>query len=96
MASEIELAVLLAVTVLGSLTSWYLGWKDKETTEPFVLDKAIPSLIRAGIAALIVFIATYTGFLGEVSIFTYCLAYLAGMGLDAGGNRLSGAITSLK
>jgi len=90
MVTELQILGLLIATVFGSLTSWYLGWK--EVGGDFDFSKASPSIIRAVIAAIVIFVATYTGYVGDANLFTYLLAYLAGLGIDAGGNRLSGAI----
>ena len=94
MVTDLQLLGLLIATVLGSLTSWYLGWKDAGGGI-FDFNKASPSIIRAVIAALVVFIPAFTGFIGEVAVFTYIIAYFAGLGIDAGGNRLAGAIRAI-
>lgn len=91
MVTELQLIGILIATVLGALTSWGLGWGDSGSGE-FSWDKAIPSIVRAIIGGFSIFVATYMGFAGEVNLFTFILAYFAGMGIDAGGNRLAGVL----
>jgi len=90
MIEELQTLILLAAVILGGLTSWYLGYK--ESGSAFDKDKAIPSIIRITIAAIAVFIADYSGILGELTIVIYFGAYMTGLGIDAGINRLSGVI----
>jgi hypothetical protein len=94
MVAELTFALLLVATIAGALVSAVLGWKDTET--PFDFAKFWPSIVRAGISALIIFTATYTGFVGDVNIFTYIAAFLIGIGVDASGNRVAGIITAAR
>jgi hypothetical protein len=94
MVAELTLALLLVATIAGALIDAVLGWKD--AGNPFDFAKFWPSIVRAVIAALIVFTATYTGFVGEVNIFTYIAAFLIGIGVDASGNRVAGIITAAR
>ena len=86
--TEIEILILFIATILGAITTSGLGWLDSGTH--FNARKFIPGLIRGIIAAILVFIAQYTGFIGDVTLFTYLGAYLAGGGFDVLGNRLAG------
>lgn len=88
--TDIELFLLLLVTILGAILSAVLGWT--ESGNPFDARKFIPSLIRAAIAAVVVFVGTSYVDIGTVTFLIYILVFLAGMGLDAGGNRLAGAL----
>ncbi len=91
MVTDIELLLLLIATISGALTSAGLGWADAGGN--FDIKKFGPSIVRAIVAALAVFVATYAGGIEAVDIFVYIGAFLIGMAIDAGGNRLSGAIT---
>ena len=91
MVADLELLGLLIATILGALTSSLLGWAD--TGGAFDFTKFWPSIVRAIIAALAVFVTTYAGGIETVTIFVYIAAYLAGLAIDAGGNRIAGAIT---
>lgn len=91
MVADLELLGLLIATVAGALTSSLLGWADAGGS--FDIKKFVPSIVRAIISALVVFVGTYSGFVGEANIFVIILAYLAGLGIDAGLNRAAGAIT---
>jgi hypothetical protein len=86
----IETVILFLATVLGAVTTSALGWLDSNT--PFDARKFIPSLIRGIIAAIIVYISAYAGYVGTVNFFTYLAAYLAGGGFDTVINRLSGIV----
>jgi hypothetical protein len=86
--TSIELLFLFLATVFGAVVTSGLGWLDSGT--PFELRKFVPGLIRGIIAAIIVFVASYSGFVGEISLFTYLGAFLAGGGFDTMVNRLTG------
>lgn len=89
--TDLQLLGLLIATLLGALTSAGLGWADAGGA--FDLRKFLPSVGRGIIAAVGIFIATYTGFTGEVTLFTCLGAFGIGLGFDAGWNRLAGAIS---
>jgi len=88
--TDIELLLLLIAAILGAMVSSLLGWAD--SGKPFDARKFIPSLIRAGISAVVVFVGTSYVNIGAVTLMIYILTFLAGMGIDAGGNRLAGTI----
>ena len=81
---------LLLATILGALVQSILGWQDSQ--QKFDFSRYWPSMIRAVISGIIIFIGAYSGFVGEANIFTYLIAFLTGMGVDAAGNRLAGII----
>lgn len=93
---NIDLIGLLIATVVGAIISAVLGWQDnvpnQSTPNKFDINKFWPSIVRAIISALAIFAATYTGFVGDVTIFTYILAFLAGAGIDSAGNKIQGII----
>jgi hypothetical protein len=82
--------ILFLATVVGALTTSVLGWLD--TGNPFDARKFAPGVIRGIVAAIVVFIASYEGFLGEVTMFTYLAAFIAGMAVDVAGNRIAGIL----
>ena len=94
MVADLTLALLLVATVAGALIDAVLGWKD--TGNSFEFGKFWPSIVRAIIAALVIFTVTYTGFVGEVNLFTYIAAFLVGMGINTGGNKVAGIITAAR
>ena len=93
---NLELIGLLIATVVGAIISSFLGWQDSvdnsATPNPFKWSKFWPSIVRAIISALTIFGATYSGYVGGVTIFTYILAFLAGAGIDSAGNKISGVL----
>ena len=86
--TDIEMLILFLATVLGAIVTSTLGWLDSGTA--FDARKFIPGVVRGIIAAILIFIASYEGFLGEVTLFTYLGAFLAGGGFDTIVNRLTG------
>ena len=86
--TDIEMLLLFLATVLGAIITSGLGWADSDT--PFNARKFIPGTIRGVIVAVLVFIASYEGYVGEVNLFTYLEAMLAGGGFDVVVNRLAG------
>jgi hypothetical protein len=89
MDMTIQLIVLTVVAVGGALLSALTGWA--ENNEPFDIRKFYPSIIRALIAGLLVVV----GFEGATSVtfFDYLFALLGGMGVDAGGHRISKVVS---
>lgn len=88
--TEIQMLILFLATVTGAVTTSTLGWLD--TGDPFNLRKFLPGIIRGIAAAIVVFIATYEGWIGEVTLFTYLGAFIAGMAVDVAGNRVAGIL----
>ena len=88
--TEIELLLLLIVAMFGAIISAILGWA--ESGEDFNARKFVPSLFRTAIAAAAVFVGTSYVDIGSVTLMIYILVFLAGMGIDSGGNRLAGAL----
>lgn len=88
MITDIQAIILLIATILGAITTAGLGWSDSGAN--FDKRKFIPSLIRGIITAVGVFIVTYAAYTGEVTLFVYVGAYLAGGFFDVVGNRASG------
>lgn len=95
MIPDLELAILLLVTVFGALTDAVLGWKDGGGD--FDIKKFWPSIVRAVVAAALIFVANYTGYItGSATIITYVAAFLVGMGLNSAVNKVSGVIRPAK
>ncbi|GAI06974.1 unnamed protein product [marine sediment metagenome] len=88
--TDIELLLLLASAIFGALLSAGLGWA--ESGSPFDARKFWPSLVRAAISAVVVFVGTSYAHVGPITAIIYIFAFLTGMGIDAGGNRIAGAI----
>lgn len=88
--TDIELLLLLIATIIGTILSALLGWA--ESGNPFNARKFIPSVARAAISAVVVFVGVNYGHTGSITLIIYILAFLTGMGIDAGGNRLAGVI----
>ena len=88
--TPLDAFLLLIATILGAVTTSVLGWLD--SNNPFNVRQFVPGLIRGIIASIIVFIAGYEGFVGEITLFTYLGAFLAGGGFDTIGNRLAGIL----
>ncbi len=75
---------------LGGVVTALLGWT--ESNLPFNIKKFMSSVIRALIAGVgIAVVFEYGGSIGPLS---YLIAFLAGAGVDVGGNRVAGAITA--
>ncbi len=87
---DLGLIGMFVATLLGALIASVLGWLDSGT--PFEASKFIPSLIRGLIAAAVVFVSTYAGFVGEVTVYTIITAFLTGGGFDVLINRISGIV----
>ena len=90
MIESLALVGLLVATVVGALLQSILGWKDVAGDIPFDFGRYWPSLVRAAISAIVIFVGVYSGYVGEANLVTYLLAFLTGMGIDAAGNRLAG------
>lgn len=88
--TEIQMLILFLATIAGAITTSVLGWLD--IGDPFSIRKFLPGVIRGIVAAVVVFIATYEGFIGEVTMFTYLGAFIAGMAFDVAGNRIAGIL----
>ena len=88
--TDIQLLLLLISAMLGAIVSSVLGWAESE--DAFNKRKFVPSLIRGAIAAAAVLVGTSYVSIESVTLIVYILVFLAGMGFDAGGNRLSGAL----
>jgi hypothetical protein len=76
----------------GGIAAALLGWCD--SAEPFNVRKFGASVIRSVIGAA--GIAAATDLAGAGGYTAYILAFLAGAGVDAGGNRIAGAVATLR
>ncbi len=73
---------------LGAICTALLGWT--ESGEPFDVRKFMSSVIRAIIGGAAIAIAfDYSSASGPLS---YLIAFVAGAGVDAGGNRIAASI----
>lgn len=75
---------------LGGVVTALLGWT--ESNQPFDAKKFMSSVIRALIAG--VGIAAAFDYGGSIGPLSYFIAFLAGAGVDVGGNRVAGAIAA--
>ena len=81
--------VIGVAAFLGGIISAVLGWLD--SGETFDARKLTSSIIRALVAG-IVFAVGYEYAGGQITIIDIFVALVAGAGIDAGGNRIAGAI----
>ncbi|MBA7638155.1 hypothetical protein ES703_45808 [subsurface metagenome] len=88
--TDIELLLMLIAVIFGAITSAGLGWA--ESGAAFNARKFVPSLVRAAIAAVLVLVGTRYIEIETATLLIYVLVFFAGMGIDAGGNRLSGTL----
>ena len=84
-----EIIFIGVAAFLGGIVAALLGWT--ETNEAFDARKFCSSLIRAIIAGGVIAVAfNYS----EITLLSFLIAFLAGAGVDAGGNRIAGAISA--
>ena len=76
---------------VGGIVAALLGWT--ESTEPFNVKKFMASVIRALVAGVGVAAAFGYG-AGPIAGLSLLIAFLSGAGVDAGGNRVAGAIAA--
>lgn len=89
--TDIELLLLVIAAFAGSIVDSLLGWADSGGAwEP---RKFLPSAIRGAISAVVVVLGTIYAYEGPIGLLLYLLAFFTGMGIDAGWNRLAGAIS---
>ena len=80
-----------AAAFLGGMITALLGWT--ESAETFDVKKFMSSVIRSVVGAVVIAAAyDYSG--AANPIIAYLMAFLAGAGVDAGGNRVAGAIAA--
>jgi len=89
---DTQIAMLAFTSVLGALVIAVLGWLD--SGESFNGRTFASSLIRAVIAGILSAIGFST--IETPMLWDYIIAFLAGAGIDAGGNRIAGAISARK
>ena len=75
---------------LGGVVTALLGWT--ESNLPFDVKKFMSSVIRALLAGVGIAVAFYYG--ETAGPLSYFIAFLAGAGVDVGGNRVAGAIAA--
>ena len=84
MATELQMILIIAITIFGGIISAVLGWAD--SGDPWDARKFITSTVRSAIGAgLLAF-----GFQGvtDVTIWVYLSAFMTGAGFDVIGKRL--------
>ena len=79
----------MIAAILGAILSAVLGWA--ESGADFDRRKFVPSLVRGAIAAVVVSVGVDYADV-SITLIIYIGAFLTGMGIDAGGNRLAGAL----
>lgn len=84
------LAYIGMAAALGAVCCALLGWLDSQ--EPFNPRKFAYSLIHAVVAG-ITFAAAYT-YVPPLTVVMLFVAFLGGMGVDAGLNRVEGAVAA--
>lgn len=88
MITNMDLAILTLLAVLGALLVAIAGWTD--SGEPFNIRKFYPSILRAITAGIIVVLGYQT--VSSVDTFDFLLVFIAGMGIDAGGKRITDTV----
>lgn len=89
--NDISTFIIATAAVIGALFSATLGWLD--SAEPFEPRKFTSSILRAIVAGIVLAVGYVVGSPAQtVTLLDALLAFLSGMGIDAGGNRLAGAI----
>ena len=85
-----DIIFIAVAAFLGGIVAALLGWAESQET--FVARKFASSVIRALVGGI--GIAAAFSYAGGVSILSFLIAFLAGAGVDAGGNRIAGAIVA--
>lgn len=75
---------------IGAIINALLGWT--ESSDAFDVRKFTSSIIRGVIGAA--GIAAAFNYAEDINAISFIIAFLAGAGVDAGGNRIAGAIVS--
>lgn len=88
--TDVELLIMLVLAIAGAIVSAIAGWAD--AGGDFDIRKFYPSVLRGVAAAISVLLLTVSGITGEITMFHYIGAFGIGMGLDAGWNRIAGAV----
>ena len=86
--TDLEMWIMILAAVGGAIFSAILGWGD--TGGPFEPRKFLSSIGRAVVAGLGIGVGILAVPIEIVNPLIYVLVFLAGMGIDAGGNRLAG------
>jgi hypothetical protein len=89
--TDIELLLLIIATFAGSIVDSLLGWADAGGN--FNARKFLPSALRGAFSAVVVLLGTIYLYEGPIGLLLYVLAFFTGMGIDAGWNRLAGAVS---
>jgi len=86
-----EALIIAGCCLLGSVVSGILGWM--KSGGPFVPREFLTTVL-SGIGAAVVFALAYNYSTTGINIFDILAAVAAGMGVDVGVNRISGAIAA--
>ncbi len=85
---DITIILIALAAFAGGLATSVLGWTEQGT--PWDWKKFSRSAIRSFVGAIVIAVAT--GLSGPVTPILYLLAFLAGGGVEVGGNRVAGAL----
>lgn len=90
MATEEQMILIMALTIIGGVTSAVLDWAD--SGDPFDMRKFIALIVRSAIGAA----STAFSFqnIADITPFIYLMAFLAGAGVDTLGTLLQGSVAS--
>jgi hypothetical protein len=91
--TDLEMLIMALLAVAGAIFAAVLGWG--ESGDPFDARKFLSSIGRAIVAGLLV----ATGLIAvptEVNMLIYIGSFVAGMGIDAAGNRIAGIVLPTK
>lgn len=89
MVADIQYVIIFILASAGGIFTALLGWMD--SGEPFHPRKFMASVLRA-IGGGVVLVGVEFAFPSEITVKTYFIAILAGMGADVLGNRVAGAV----
>jgi len=89
---DTQILMLASASVLGALITAVLGWLD--SGEAFNARTFASSILRAIIAGIVSAIGFSS--IANPLLWDYIVAFLAGAGIDAAGNRIAGAISARK
>lgn len=88
-----EPLIIAGGCLVGAVLSGLIGWA--KSGEPFIARKFFVT-VSAGIGAAILFALAYNYTSAGITVFDILAAIAAGMGIDAGVNRISGAAAARK
>lgn len=90
MLSIFQSFIMTIAALIGAIGISFLGWL--ESGEPFHWRTFTSSLMRAGLAALVLAAASFSGVETEFSFWQIIEAIIMGAGIEVGVKRIAGAV----